>query len=294
MTLRARIARFWARSVLVAPLLSLTVVACAAGDEDGAPEDVVASEDALTGTAAAGSMYTTTARVNLRKGPSTSDEILLTIPKGASVKVVDPSPRSGFYHVNYDGNDGVSKCEGTKTETQTSNPRQDCKNYDGWAYGAYLKGTATTPPADTGKGETGQSDTGQSETPVTGTFNGKKYSGATVLWQGDWSFLVKCDSYSRGKGHVVFFCDESPSQSFVDDGAWIAVPDASFSKSLCGKSARVCKGDSCIVAKVVERSVTAGMWEGSTAVMNTLGEQTGFSKCTNSFGTATGVTITMQ
>ncbi|MDF2695799.1 MAG: hypothetical protein K0S65_4182, partial [Labilithrix sp.] len=71
-------------------------------------------------------------------------------------------------------------------------------------------------------------------------------------------------------------------------------PRANFSSNLCGKSARICKGSNCIVAKVVEKSETTGKWEGSTAVLDALGAETGFSGCSSSFGTVTGVTVTMQ
>ena len=169
------------------------------------------------------------------------------------------SNQNGFYHVSHEGTDG-------------------------WVYGAYLKNSGETTP-------TGGDD---DPPPVTGTFNGRTYSGVTVLWQGNWSFLVKCDSYSRSKGHVVFFCDENPSRSFVDDGAWLAMPRANFSSGSCGKKARVCKGTNCIVATIVEKSETTGRWEGSSAVLKALGVSTGYSGCSSSFGTASGVTITMQ
>lgn len=126
------------------------------------------------------------------------------------------------------------------------------------------------------------------------TFEGRAFQGVTLLWQGNWSYLVKCDSYSRAKKKVVFYCDESPSRSFVDEGAWIAVPRAYFSRGLCGTSARVCKGSRCVVATIVEKSETNSKWEASTAVLDALGVQSGFSSCTRSFGTATGVTVTLE
>lgn len=251
----------WIAAVLSLGVLSLTSIACtASSDDDAAAEDGVSSADALTGSVAAGGTLTTTTRVNLRTGPSTSDEILRTLASGVTVKAIDPAPTNGFYHVSHEGTEG-------------------------WVYGAYLKnsGGETTP--------TGGDD---DPPPVTGTFNGRTYSGVTVLWQGNWSFLVKCDSYSRSKGHVVFFCDENPSRSFVDDGAWLAMPRANFSSGSCGKKARVCKGTQCIVATIVEKSETTGRWEGSSAVLKALGVSTGYSGCSSSFGTASGVTITMQ
>ncbi|MBX3263729.1 MAG: SH3 domain-containing protein [Labilithrix sp.] len=247
--------RLLAALVFLAPI---GLVACAS-DEDGAPEDVAASSDAISGAVAVGAELVTTTRVNLREGPSTSDGVLLTMPSGARVTAVAATATDGYYQVSYNGEVG-------------------------WAFGAYLK--ATGADADDADDD--------APPPVSGSFNGRKFSNVTMLWQGNWSYLVRCDSYSRAKGRVVFFCDDRPSRSFVDDGAWIAVPRANFSRSMCGDSARVCKGNTCIVAKIVEKSVTAGKWEGSTAVLKALGADTGFSGCSSSYGTATGVTVTLQ
>ena len=248
---------------LVAALVLLALApaglgACAAA-EDGAPEDVEMSSDAITGAIAKGAKLTTTARVNLREGPSTNEDLILTMPNGASVTAVEASATNNFYKVSYAGTVG-------------------------WAHGAYLKAAGASA---------GDADDADDDTP-TGTFDGRSFSGVTMLWQGNWSFLVRCDSYSRAKGRVVVFCDETPSRSFVDDGAWIAVPRANFSRALCGQSARVCKGSKCVVARVVEKSETTGKWEGSTAVLEALGADTGFSGCSSSYGTVTGVTVTLQ
>ena len=246
--------RILATSLALA-LVSVSLAACAAA-EDGAPEDVEMSTDALDGRVAQGTKLVTTARVNLREGPSTNEDVILTIPNGATVTAVEESPTASFYKVSYAGQVG-------------------------WAHGAHLK-------------VAGGSTVEEEEDAPSGTFNGRSFSGVTMLWQGNWSFLVRCDSYSRAKGRVVFFCDENPSRSFVDEGAWIAVPRAHFSRALCGQSARVCKGSKCVVARVVEKSETTGKWEGSTAVLDALGADTGFSGCSSSYGTASGVTVTLQ
>lgn len=49
---------------------------------------------------------TTTADVNLRSGPSTSNSILAVIPLGTEVSTLSPDPVNGFYNVRYDGIDG--------------------------------------------------------------------------------------------------------------------------------------------------------------------------------------------
>ncbi len=128
---------------------------------------------------------------------------------------------------------------------------------------------------------------------------GKTYAGQELLWQGDWEYLTSCDSYSVGK--VVFFCEKAPTRDFVDNGSWIAVPRSVFARGRCGQRARVCKGEKCILAKVVERSVTQSSWEGSSAVMKTLGvtvrfERTSSGKvnCSLSYGDAQNVSISLE
>ena len=115
---------------------------------------------------------------------------------------------------------------------------------------------------------------------------------ATVLYQGDWKFLTSCDKFSRGR--VRFACDEGPSRDFVDQGAWVALPSTLYSRRSCGQQVELCRGARCVTAKVVERSVTSSKWEGSSAVMEALGIDHGAPSCTRSWGTATGVTITVR
>lgn len=139
-----------------------------------------------------------------------------------------------------------------------------------------------------------EAEDGEAEGVVSEDALTKTYSGVTLLWEGNWDFLVRCDSYSRGQGAVMFTCDERPSREFVDEGAWVAVPRSVFSRSLCGKTVRVCKGERCIDAKVMERSVTGSKWEGSTAVLERLGVSPGFTSCTRSWGSASGVSVTVN
>ncbi len=247
-------------ALFVLALAPVGLAACAEID-DGAPEDVELSSDALSGRIAKGTKLVTTARVNLREESSTNADVIVTIPEGASLTALEGSATNSFYKVSYGSNVG-------------------------WAHGGYLK----TADGSAASNDDDDDDDGAANP----SFNGRSFSGVTMLWQGNWSFLVRCDSYSRAKGRVVFFCDESPARSFVDDGTWIAVPRAYFTRSLCGQSARVCKGSTCVVARVVEKSETTGKWEGSTAVLEALGADTGFNGCSSSFGTATGVTVTLQ
>lgn len=134
------------------------------------------------------------------------------------------------------------------------------------------------------------------EAPVEGAseeaLSARTIRNATVLYQGDWKFLTSCDKWSKGR--VRFACDESPSRTFVDEGAWVAMPSSLYSRRSCGQQIELCRGERCITAKVVERSVTSNKWEGSNAVMTALGIDHGAPSCTRSWGTATGVTINVR
>lgn len=256
------------RYLIACAFLTLPLVACAT--EEG--EEIEGTESAIvTGRVAVGAKLTTSTRVNLRRGPSTRDGILRTLPAGTTVTALDAQPISGFYRVK-DGDD------------------------EGWTFGAYLNaesGAAVAPsaPADGDVAEASATDVGVAQD---GTFDGRRFTGQTVLYQGDWGFLTRCDSYSRRAGRVVFFCNSNSTRAFVDDGAWVAMPGGSMTRANCDKRVKLCKGDRCVVAKVVEKSVTGGKWEGSKAVLAALGVSAGWSSCTSSFGTATGVTITME
>jgi hypothetical protein len=185
------------------------------------------------------------------------------MPVGAKVTALEAAPSAGFYHVKYN-------------------------DQTGWAFGAYLEGA----PVKAGSG-----DPPASETPIDDnaqpdvSFAGKKFSGVTMLYQGDYAFLMKCDSYSRGHGNVQFYCGDAQSRSFVDNGAWIAMPGSMMTRKMCNQMAKVCKGDKCIAARIVEKSETSGRWEGSTAVLTALGVDAGWKSCSSSWGTATGVSV---
>lgn len=245
--------------------LSLTVVACA---EVPDTEESGSTEDAITGNATVGATFSTTARLNLRASASTEAKVLLTMPKDARVTALEAAPKSGFYHVKYN-------------------------DQDGWAFGQYLAGAPVKSGEDTEPStETPIDDTDDAPaTSSAASFSGKKFPGVTMLYQGDWDFLVKCDSYSRKRGNVLFYCGDADSKSFVDDGAWVAMPGAQMNRKMCNQMARVCKGDKCISARIVEKSETSGRWEGSHAVMTALGVDAGWKSCNSSYGTATGVTV---
>lgn len=254
------------RSFTMISLLALA--ACSAGADDEAVEEPATDAANMTEATTEGATFTTTARLNLRETPSRTAKIVTTMANGATVTAIEAEPTEGFYHVDFNGKQG-------------------------WAHGQYLK--ATTPAAEAAPESPEEAKPNvPADNGSAGDFDGRAFSNVTLLWQGNWDFLIKCDSYSRKRGNVTFYCGDAESRSFVDDEAWLAMPSGSMSKKMCNTRARVCKGDACVVAKIVERSVTAGSWEGSTAVLSALGVKTGFTSCTSSQGTAKGVTITLE
>lgn len=111
--------------------LSFGLGGCGKADEPestelvGADEEVESTADALTGSRPVGSTLQTNANLNLRSGPSTNDQILLTMPRGSTVSVVTSQPSGAWYQVKY----------GSRT---------------GWAHGNYLFAPNAT---DTGSGD---------------------------------------------------------------------------------------------------------------------------------------------
>jgi uncharacterized protein YraI len=77
------------------------------GVEGEAEAEVEEAE--LTGNFSVGTSFTTTANVNLRKGPSMSDAIIKVVPSGTVVKSASANPRNGFYGVTIGGDTGWIK-----------------------------------------------------------------------------------------------------------------------------------------------------------------------------------------
>jgi len=71
-------------------------------------EDPVASGEGLSGSIPVGTELQATGNVNLRSGPSTSNGVLYTVPKGSLVTVVTSSPKNGFYQIKHAGSVGWS------------------------------------------------------------------------------------------------------------------------------------------------------------------------------------------
>ena len=100
-------------SLVSLPLCLFLVAGCAAdagqqGDDAAAVDDGQATADALTATVEDGTTAKTTANLRLRSAASTSSDTIDTMPKGATVTIVDGTPQNGFYKVSYDGNEGFA------------------------------------------------------------------------------------------------------------------------------------------------------------------------------------------
>lgn len=139
----ARLLRMRHHFLALALALPLLAIGCAAPEESDL-EDQGETDSAITGTVGVGDQYVTTARLNLREGPSTSDEIQYTLALNTTVTILDGTPENGFYKVEANGDEG-------------------------YVFGSYLKSGATkvktATPANTGASSTSaKTGTGQIET----------------------------------------------------------------------------------------------------------------------------------
>jgi hypothetical protein len=110
-------------------------------------------------------------------------------------------------------------------------------------------------------------------------------------YEGTCEFLRVCSSWSRGlpEGRVLWGCSaenqdtngdgRKDSGPCSDDDLWVAGPY----KSYCGKTARICKGTTCIDAKVKDISVSHD-WEASNGVLSALGIPFGLTSRCGGYG----------
>jgi hypothetical protein len=97
------------------------------GDNGDGP--VVGADDSQTSAAAsnlsAGDAMVTLANLNLRNGPGTSYGIIVVIPQGSTVQVVDGTSQNGFVNITWSGNTGWSSAkylQVTSTQNQNNPP----------------------------------------------------------------------------------------------------------------------------------------------------------------------------
>jgi hypothetical protein len=86
-----------------------------------------------------------------------------------------------------------------------------------------------------------------------------------LKYEGTCAFLRNCSSWSRGlrPGTVRWGCEGVAECS--DSGLWVAGPTRSY----CGKTVRICRGERCVNAKVRDVSVSRD-WEASNGVLDGL------------------------
>ena len=97
------------------------------GDNTDAP--AAPADDSVPGGTTqeltAGQQMVTTANLNLRKGAGTSYSVIVVIPQGSIVKVVNATAQNNFVNISWSGNTGWSSLtylKSTTTNTNTTDP----------------------------------------------------------------------------------------------------------------------------------------------------------------------------
>jgi rare lipoprotein A len=187
------------RHTLYAIALALPLIAVGCASPPSGDEAEGESGEAITGSVAEGTQYSTTARLNLRTGPSTSEDVIRTLASGAIVTIVDGDPQNGFYHVESGGDDG-------------------------WVFGSYLtdgskakKVGSVNPPTDPGaaKSGTGQVETCKASFYTEGqkTANGETFNTNALTAAHKtlpFNTIVKVTNTSTGKSVNVRINDRGP------------------------------------------------------------------------------------
>ncbi|MDF2692530.1 MAG: hypothetical protein K0S65_913 [Labilithrix sp.] len=116
--------------------------------------------------------------------------------------------------------------------------------------------------------EAGEELVGETEDAITNKSVWLKYEGTC-------EFLRSCSRWSRGlpEGNVLWGCSAENTESegsrdygpCADDDLWVAGPTRAY----CGKTAKICKGNVCVSAKVKDISVSKD-WEASNGVLAAL------------------------
>ena len=129
------------------------------------------------------------------------------------------------------------------------------------------------------------------EEDVSGTESAITNKSVSLKYEGTCEFLRTCSRWSRGlpEGNVLWGCsaenDDHGSLDYGpcdDDDLWVAGPTRAY----CGKTAKICKGTTCVNAKVKDISVSRD-WEASNGVMAALGLPYGLTGRCSGFGGGT-------
>jgi len=126
------------------------------------------------------------------------------------------------------------------------------------------------------------------------------YGANTLKYEGTCQFLRDCSSYSKKTpvGNVVWGCAESNTDkdgdgdldygACSDTSLWVAAPTRAY----CNKTVHICKGTTCVDAKVKDVSVSKS-WEASNGVFTRLDLDFGLSGKCSGFGSGR-VTVTAR
>lgn len=113
----------------------------------------------------------------------------------------------------------------------------------------------------------------------------------SLRYEGTCDFLRSCSSWSRGlpPGMARWGCpaenqdrDGNGSRDYgtcVDSDLWVAGPTRAY----CGKTARICRGEVCVDARVKDVSVSRH-WEGSNGVFDALNLSHGLTGRCSGYG----------
>lgn len=158
------------------------------GDDDGAPIDegalvddavgaldvdtdeaVVAADDSelapVPAETLAASQARTTANLNLRKGPSTSNAVIAVIPKGAIVTILSSTRKNAFYNVRWSGRTG-------------------------WSHSAYLRAVSAPSPS---------TDPNGPPSPANAIARGRASRGFSYWWGGGAWLASGANASNKGR-----------------------------------------------------------------------------------------------
>lgn len=201
------------RALLVAAFM-VGLVGCAAdamgtvGGESlqGADESAVAVSE-ITASYPIGTTVATTANLNLRTGPSTSNRVILVMPTGArAVTVQYTAPQNGFYKVRYGSTEG-------------------------FCYGGYLRLISTPGGGGGSTGGSGSTGGGTSSSLMTQVFERAAAGVGFAYWWGHGAWLAggptsstqstcygSCPSCSHA-GHYGADCSGFVAKSWIVPGS---------------------------------------------------------------------------
>jgi hypothetical protein len=129
--------------------------------------------------------------------------------------------------------------------------------------------------------EVQEEDTGENDDALT-----TRTRSVALQYEGTCDFLRECSSWSRSlpEGVVNWGC--TGRGSCDDDGLWVAGPTRSY----CGQTVRICRGQRCVNALVKDISVSRS-WEASNGVLEALGLPYGLTGRCSGYGGG-NVTVT--